>query len=43
MDLFTRDDLKSLLAERSSPRVSRFLPTHRGGAEQDPIRSRKNL
>jgi hypothetical protein len=43
MDLFTRDDLKMLLAERSSPRVSLFMPTHRGGAEQDPIRWRKNL
>jgi hypothetical protein len=43
MDLFTRDDLKSLLAERSSPCISLFIPTHRGGAEEDPIRWRKHL
>src|SRR5262245_27546155 len=43
MDLFTRDDLKALLAERSSPRVSLFLPTRRGGSEADPIRWRKGL
>jgi hypothetical protein len=40
MDLFTRDDLRALLAERPGPCVSIFLPTHRGGAEADPIRWR---
>jgi hypothetical protein len=43
MDLFTRNDLKTLLAEHSSPCISLFMPTHRGGAEADPIRWRKHL
>ncbi len=43
MERFTRDDLKSLLAEHAAPCVSVFLPTHRGGSEQDPIRWRKSL
>jgi hypothetical protein len=43
MDLFTRDDLKTLLEERPSPRVSLYLRTHRGGAEEDPVRWRKHL
>jgi len=43
MDLFTRDDLKTLLAELPSPCVSLFMPAHRGGAEEDPIRWRKHL
>jgi hypothetical protein len=43
MDLITRDDLKALLGERASPRVSLFLPTRRGGSEADPIRWRKHL
>jgi hypothetical protein len=43
MDLFTRDDLKTLLAEHRSPCISLFMPTHRGGAEEDPIRWRKHL
>ncbi len=43
MDLFTRDDLKTLLAEHPSPCISLFMPTHRGGAEEDPIRWRKHL
>lgn len=37
MDLFTRNDLKQLLAEHQSPRVSLFMPASRGGAEKDPI------
>lgn len=41
MDLFTQADLKNLLAEHERPRVSLFMPTHRGGAEADPIRFRK--
>lgn len=43
MDLFTRDNLKTLLAEHTSPCVSLFMPAHRGGAEEDPIRWRKLL
>lgn len=37
MDLFTRDDLKNLLAEHHSPCISLFMPSHRGGSEHDPI------
>jgi len=43
MDLFTRHDLNTLLAKYSSPCISLFMPTHRGGAEEDPIRWRKHL
>jgi hypothetical protein len=43
MDLFTRDDLKTLLAECPAPCVSLFLSTHRGGSEADPIGWRKHL
>jgi hypothetical protein len=43
MDLFTRDDVKTLLAEHPSPCVSLFMPAHRGGSEEDPIRWRKHL
>jgi len=42
MDTFTRSDLKLLLDPRRGPCVSAFLPTHRGGSEQDPTRY-KNL
>jgi hypothetical protein len=43
MDLLTRSELRTLLAERDGPCVSIYMPTHRGGAEQDPIRFRKML
>jgi hypothetical protein len=43
MDLFTRADLRTLLAEHERPCVSLFMPTHRGGAEEDPIRFRNLL
>lgn len=43
MDLITRDDLKPLLANKVSPCVSVYLPTHRGGAEADPIRLKGHL
>lgn len=43
MDLFTRADLRELLAEHPQPRLSLFMPTHRRGAEEDPIRFRKLL
>jgi hypothetical protein len=43
MDLFTRDDLTTLLEAPLSPCVSLFMPTHRGGAEADPIRWRTHL
>jgi hypothetical protein len=39
MDLFTRNDLQTLLADRPGPCVWIFLPTHRGGKEEDPIRT----
>jgi hypothetical protein len=42
MDRLTRDDLRALLSQWEGPCVSLFQPTHRGGAEQDPIRW-KNL
>lgn len=41
--MFNRDDLKSVLADHSSPCISLFMHAHRGGAEQDPIRWRKQL
>jgi hypothetical protein len=43
MDLFNRADLRALLAEHKRPCVSVFMPAHRGGAEEDPIRFRKLL
>ncbi len=43
MDLFTRADLKTLLAESRPGCVSLFMPTHRGGREADPIRWRTRL
>ncbi len=43
MDLFTREDLKSLLEPRPGPCVSLYQPTHRGGSEADPIVFRKLL
>lgn len=43
MDLLTRSDLRTLLAEHDGPCVSIFMPTRRGGAEQDPIRFRNLL
>jgi hypothetical protein len=43
MDLFTRADLRALLEKHERPCVSLFMPAHRGGAEEDPIRFRKLL
>ena len=43
MDLFTRDDLKTVLGEHPPPCISLFMPAHRGGAREDPIRWRKHL
>jgi hypothetical protein len=43
MDLFTRADLRALLAQHERPCLSLFMPAHRGGSEQDPIRFRKLL
>jgi hypothetical protein len=37
MDILHREDLQALLASTKGPCVSLYLPTHRGGAEQDPI------
>lgn len=44
MDLVNKEELRALMAERGTPCVSLFLPTHRTGAEmrQGPIRF-KNL
>ena len=42
MDLFSRDDLLTLLAFGQEPCISLFMPTHRRGAEEDPVRW-KNL
>jgi hypothetical protein len=38
MDWLTRSELRTLLAEHDGPCVSIYMPAHRGGAEQDPIR-----
>jgi hypothetical protein len=43
MDLFTRDDLEALLPQGQGACVSLYLPTHRGGAEEDPIRWRGHV
>lgn len=43
MDLLTRSELRTLLAEHDGPCVSLFMPTHRRGAEEDPIRFRNLL
>jgi len=42
MDLLSKDDLKVLLMKSQPPCVSIYLPTHRGGGEEDHIRW-KNL
>jgi hypothetical protein len=38
MDLFTPEELRALLRNQQTPCLSIFLSTHRGGAEEDPIR-----
>lgn len=43
MDLFTHENLQTLLSDHPAPCLSVFLPTHRGGAEQDPIRWRNHI
>lgn len=43
MDLFTHDDLKTLLARHGAPCLSIFQPTRRGGGEEDPIRWKAHL
>jgi hypothetical protein len=43
MDAFQEDDLRQLLAGGPPPCVSIYMPTHRGGSEQDPVRLRNNL
>lgn len=42
MDLLTKVELTKLLVPQRGPCISLFMPTHRGGSEQDPIRG-KNL
>jgi hypothetical protein len=43
MDLFTQADLQPLLTKPQAHCVSLFMPTHRGGSEEDPIRWRVHL
>lgn len=43
MDIFTRDDLVTLLEERQEHCLSAYMPTHRGGSEEDPIRWTKQV
>lgn len=43
MELLTRSELRTLLAEHDGPCVSLYMPTHRGGSEEDPIRFRNLL
>jgi hypothetical protein len=43
MDRFINEDLKTLLAQSQGPCVSIYTPTHRGGAEADPILWREQL
>lgn len=43
MDIIRREDLRALLHEQKGPFVSLYLPTHRSGSEQDPIRLRNLL
>ncbi len=38
MDLFTRDDLRTLLAEHQSPCVSLYVPIEHGGGKKNSIR-----
>jgi hypothetical protein len=43
MDLLTHADLQTLLTKPQAHCVSLFMPTHRGGSEEDPIRWRVHL
>lgn len=43
MDRFTRADLKSLLDPGTSPGVSVYMATHRGGAEEDLVQWKDDL
>jgi hypothetical protein len=43
MDLLTKGDLQALLIKPQAHCVSIFMPTHRGGSEEDPIRWRVHL
>lgn len=43
MDILTKANLRELLAQTRTPCVSLYLPTHRGGSEQDPIRAKNGL
>jgi hypothetical protein len=40
---FSREDLQMLMREYPAPCLSIYMPAHRGGSEQDPIRWRKHL
>jgi hypothetical protein len=37
MDLFSRDELRTLLGHDRTPRISVFMPTTRGGGQEDKI------
>jgi hypothetical protein len=43
MDLFSREDLDTLLAQTQRPCVSILMPTRRGGGEADGVRWRTHL
>jgi hypothetical protein len=38
MDILTRDDLKSLMANQQAPCISIYMPTDRGDSRRNPIR-----
>ena len=42
MDQISKSDLRNLLAHDGVPRLSLYMPTHRAGSQEDPIRF-KNL
>jgi len=43
MDLLTKEELKTLVVQLRTPCVSIFMPTHRGGGKEDPIRWRVHV
>lgn len=43
MDTFSHSDLRALANQATSPCVTLFLSTHRGGAEEDPVRWKNHL
>jgi hypothetical protein len=43
MNLLTKEELKTLVVQHRTPCVSIFMPTHRGGGKEDPIRWRVHV